>query len=62
MRTVLLAVLGLAGGFVVGVVVVDIGARAFGTPFAAVFNPITLAVIGAVAVPVVDLLARRRSR
>ncbi len=64
MRTFTVTVLALIGGFFAGIVLSDIigiiGFRAVGIRF--LFSPYILAITCAVAVPIVDLLIRGRSR
>jgi hypothetical protein len=63
-RTFTVSTLALVGGFFAGIVLSDIigiiGFRAVGIRF--LFSPYVLAIACAVAVPIVDLLIRGRSR
>ncbi|MQA88231.1 MAG: hypothetical protein GEV03_27330 [Streptosporangiales bacterium] len=59
MKVVGMVLLGLVGGFVVGIVVSDIGYRLFGTAGATALNPVTLAALGGIIAPVVYVLVRR---
>jgi uncharacterized membrane protein YeaQ/YmgE (transglycosylase-associated protein family) len=59
-RKVGLVVIGLIGGFIIGIVAADIGYQLFGQVGAAVLNPFSLAIIGALVVLTVDTVQHRQ--
>ena len=61
MRTVIMIMIGLVGGFIIGIVLADIGFQLFGRAGAAVISPYAVAVAGAIGAPIVDALFRHRS-